>query len=130
MKIKKKHTLLQVITMNKKEEFKAFVKKNPRLIKFVKEGSMNWQKFYEIFDLYGEDENAWKDYLKKEEKKSVENTSIDLVSWLKNIYLDGVQNGMNSLQRVVALLGELTTKSPTTTENAYKPRPLYKHFED
>ena len=116
--------------MNKKEEFKAFVKKNPRLIKFVKEGSMNWQKFYEIFDLYGEDENAWKDYLKKEEKKSVENTSIDLVSWLKNIDLDGVQNGMNSLQRVVALLGELTTKSPTTTENAYKPRPLYKHFED
>lgn len=116
--------------MNKKEEFKVFVKKNPRLIKFVKDGSMSWQKFYEIFDLYGEEESAWKEYLTKEEKKVAENTPTDLVSWLKSIDLDSVQNGMNSLQRVVALLGELTTKNPTTSESTYKPRPLYKHFED
>lgn len=116
--------------MNKKEEFKAFVRKNPKLIKYVKEGSMNWQKFYEIFDLYGEDESAWKDYLKKEENRKVETTPTDLLSWIKNVDLDSVQNGMNSLQRVVALLGELTTKSPEAKTDTYKPRPLYKHFED
>lgn len=115
--------------MSKKEEFKAFVKKNPRLIQYVKNGSMNWQKFYEIYDLYGEEEEAWKEYVKKEEKVEKQNQT-DLISWLKNIDLDNVQNGMNSLQRVVALLGELTTKSPSTTKDTYKPRPLYKHFED
>ena len=52
--------------MNKKDEFKNFVKKNPSLIKHVKDGSMSWQKYYEIYDMYGEDENAWKDYITKE----------------------------------------------------------------
>ena len=52
--------------MNKKDEFKNFVKKNPSLIKHVKDGSMSWQKYYEIYDMYGEDENVWKDYITKE----------------------------------------------------------------
>lgn len=115
--------------MNKKEEFKAFVRKNPKLIQFVKKGSMSWQKFYEIFDLYGEEESAWKEYLEKEETK-VETAPTDLLSWMKNIDLDSVQNGMNSLQRVVSLLGELTTKNTEGSTESYKPRPLYKHFED
>ena len=38
--------------MNKKDEFKNFVKKNPSLIKHVKDGSMSWQKYYEIYDLF------------------------------------------------------------------------------
>ena len=39
------------------DNFKSFVKKNPKLITFVKNGSMSWQKFYELYDLYGEDDN-------------------------------------------------------------------------
>ena len=27
---------------------------------------MSWQKYYEIYDMYGEDENVWKDYITKE----------------------------------------------------------------
>ena len=33
-----------------KEEFKTFVKKNPKLIKYVQDGSSSWQKFYEIYE--------------------------------------------------------------------------------
>ena len=40
----------------KKEEFKQFVRQNPGLIKYVKSGEMSWQKYYEIYDLYGENE--------------------------------------------------------------------------
>lgn len=114
--------------MDKKEEFKNFVKNNPKLISFVKKGEMTWQKFYEIFDLYGEEESVWKEYLTKEEKQESNNTSFD---FLKNIDLDSIQNGAQSLQRVLGLLGELSAKDTTNeSREEYKPRPLYKHFED
>ena len=75
--------------MEKKEEFKSFVRKNPELLKYVKSGEMNWQKFYEIYDLYGEDKNAWSEYLKKEEKitsTSSKNTTVnDLFNFFKTI---------------------------------------------
>ena len=48
--------------MSKKEEFKNFVKTKPELVSYIKDGNMTWQKFYEIYDLYGSDEEAWKDY--------------------------------------------------------------------
>ena len=62
----------------KKEEFKEFVKKNPKLISYVKSNEMSWQKFYELYDLYGEDENIWKDYLKPNEdvEKRVKTLSL------------------------------------------------------
>ena len=39
--------------MDKKEEFKIFARKHPELVSFVKDKSMTWQKFYEIYDIYG-----------------------------------------------------------------------------
>ena len=51
--------------MASKEEFKEFVKDHPRLIGHVKNGDMNWQKFYELYDLYGESGDIWEEYLKE-----------------------------------------------------------------
>lgn len=112
--------------MTKKEEFKLFVKKNPVLLKHVKNGTMTWQKFYEIYDLYGTDENAWKDYL----KVGVAATSaFDFASMFKNIDLDSIQKGVNSLQRVVGVFQDMGNNKKTKPEKN-KPRPLYKHFDD
>lgn len=108
-------------------EFKNFVKKNPKLVKFVKNGESSWQKFYEIYDLYGESEDAWKDYLGVSENTTV---STDLFGFLKNINLDSFQNGINNLQRVLGVVQDLSTKEDKKTVNEYKPRPMYKHFED
>ena len=47
--------------METKEKFKDFVKENPRLLKFVKSGEMSWQKFYEMYDMYGDQEEVWQD---------------------------------------------------------------------
>ena len=127
----------------KKEEFKEFVKKNPKLISYVKSNEMTWQKFYEMYDLYGEDENAWKDYINKKET-SDNNTASDIakagiagltlnevVNWFKNVDLDSLQEGIGNVQRVLGVVqdfGKKETKEQGT--NTYKPRPLYKHFED
>lgn len=120
--------------MSKIEEFKGFVKENPRLIKFVKNGEMTWQKFYEIYDLYGNESDAWKDFLSTsvETATNVENKSqatSDLMSWIKGIDLDSVREGVNSLQRVIGVMQDFGSSKQTKTEE-YKPRPLYKHFED
>lgn len=115
--------------MNSKEEFKSFVKQNPILIKYIKSGEMTWQKFYEIYDLYGSDYNAWKDYLKQEEEKKETNNRGDFVSFIKNIDMDKIEEGVNSLQRVLGVITEMALKNKTDTPK-YKPRPLYKHFDD
>lgn len=110
--------------MANKNEFKAFVKDNPKLIKYVNNGEMTWQKFYEMYDLYGSDNSVWDKYLKVST-----NTTIDALSWIKNIDMDMIQSSINSMQRVVGLLQDFTKKD-TNTQEEYKPRPLYKHFED
>jgi len=118
------------------EEFKTFVRKNPSLIKFVKSNQMTWQKFYEIYNLYGEDESAWNDYrsTRSSEPEQAIASSVALggfLNWLKGINLDAVQEGVNSIQRVVGVLGDLSSKDTSTTQKEeYKPRPLYKHFDD
>lgn len=116
--------------MGKIDEFKNFVKKNPKLVKYIKNGESTWQKFYEIYDLYGEDDNAWKDYLGVEAVATAASGAAltDLFGFLKNINLDSIQNGVNNLQRVLGVLEDLKTDDKKTTE--YKPRPMYKHFED
>lgn len=118
--------------MEKKEEFKNFVKRNPSLIKFVKNGEMNWQKFYEIYDLYGEEDGAWDSYLKVEKKAEVKTSSSvgDFLAFLKTIDLDSLQESVSSFQRVLGVFGDLTNKKTDVPKEEYKPRPLYKHFDD
>ena len=111
------------MSLSKKDEFKDFVRKNPRLINFVKNGEMTWQKFYEIFDLYGDNKEVWKEYL----EAATIGTATGFLNILKNIDLDSVQNGVNSIQRVIGVLQDIGSKEET---NEYKPRPIYKSFDD
>jgi len=126
----------------KKDEFKEFVRKNPKLISYVKSNEMNWQKFYEMYDLYGEDNEVWKEYLEKKEVKEevvsdVVKTGVagltlsEVVNWFKNVDLDGLQEGIGSVQRVLGVVQDFSKKDTVSeTKSTYKPRPLYKHFED
>ena len=109
--------------MEKLDSFKLFVKNNPRLLRFIKNKSNTWQGFYELYDLYGESSSVWDDYLTN--KSSVESSKSNI-----KFDMDSIENGMNSLQRVVGLISELTNKDKSVSDDVYKPRPLYKHFED
>lgn len=113
--------------MSKIDEFKSFVRKHPKLINYVKEGKTSWQKFYELYDLYGDTPDIWKEYL---EPAIITGSTVgvaDIFNVIKNINLDEFQNGINNVQKVLGMLGDLTNKD---TKEVYKPRPIYKHFED
>ena len=118
--------------MSKKEEFKEFVKTKPELVDFIKNGEMTWQKFYEIYDIYGSDESAWERY-RKSEKASLGAGISSITDLVKNIDVESIQKHINTAQKALGVVQELTNK-PANISNIPKgpltPRPLNKFFED
>ena len=119
-------------------EFKEFVKKNPGLVKYVKNNEMTWQKFYEMYDLYGSDNEIWNEYLKDKAEKNKEENKLhigsveDIVNMVKNMDVNKVQEGITSLQKAVDLFSSLFIKGESTSQtgSSYTPRPIYRSFED
>lgn len=118
-------------------EFKTFVKNNPFLIRYIRNGEKSWQDFYEIYDLYGEDEEAWGKFLESDKDESRTSSESkgnsgyfdELIKAAKNIDVNKVQEGITSLQKTLGLFGDLFASKGSTTKE-YSPRPLYRRFED
>lgn len=123
--------------MDKKEEFKEFIKSKPELVDYVKNKEYTWQDFYEVFDLYGKDESVWKKYKEKKsdnEGNERKNASItELTDLVKNINIDNVQKYINNAQKAINVISELTSKKTGVSEAqviAKTPRVINKFFGD
>ena len=123
--------------MSKKDDFKEFASKNPSLAKYIENGEMSWQKFYELYDLYGEDNNVWNEYLNKdttvnttktESKKS--NKFSDILDMAKNLDTNKLQDGISSVQKAIGLIGDILVKDKKPDASTYNPRPIYRRFDD
>ena len=80
-----------------KEDFKNFVNNHKELIKYVNTDKMTWQKFYDMYSLYGENSDVWDEYFSKEDNKS--NISLkNILDSLKNLDTNEVQKNINSLR--------------------------------
>lgn len=125
--------------MNKSiDEFKNFVKTNPFLIGYIRSGQKSWQDFYEMYDLYGEDEDAWSKFLEETPSSSKTDEVLekngngywgDILNAARNIDVDKVQEGITSLQKTLGLFGDLFANKGGNAKT-YNPRPLYRRFED
>ena len=119
--------------MSKKDEFKEFIRNKPELVEYIKNKEMTMQGFYEIYDVYGNDENAWKPYIRIEEVKDTISTP-KLTDIMKNINVDELQKHINTAQKALGVVEELTSKGGNTINNIVKgpltSRPLNKFFED
>ena len=114
--------------MDNLDNFKLFVKNNPTFATYIKDGTMTWQKFYELYDMYGEESSIWDEY-RQEKKKSP--TINEIVNMAKNIDMNKLQDGVNSLSKAVGLFSDLfANKGTNNTANTYKPRAVYRRFED
>ena len=121
--------------MSKKDEFKLFVKNHPELVKYVNNNQMTWQKFYDMYILYGNNNEVWNDYLNKnqqgnnqESNKTDKVTLNEIISMIKRVDADSLQKNINNINKGLALIESLVSKDSTNT--TYNPRPLYKKFED
>jgi len=111
--------------MEKKDEFKNFVSRHPELIKYIKNKENTWQDFYEIYDIYGEDEKAWNKFFEDNTTSSIG----ELTNLFKNVNMDNIQKHINNAQKAVNLIQELTNKGTTSIINK-TPRPITKFFGD
>lgn len=111
----------------KKEAFKEFAKSHPELINYLKNNTnMSWQKLYEIYDIYGEDESVWKPYFSS-------NNNSNITDMFKEIDTKKVQEHIGNAQKALNLIQELTTKggeTVSTIKGPSIPRPITKFFGD
>ncbi|MCM1053032.1 MAG: YlbD family protein [Ruminococcus sp.] len=116
--------------MDKKEAFKSFARNHPELVNSIKSGNTSWQKLYEIYDIYGEDNRAWDNYFNNNISTNNFNNISNIV---KNIDMESVQKHINTAQKALGLVEELTGKGSSVTPIAKgpsTPRPINKFFED
>ena len=111
-----------------KEDFKNFVNNHKELIRYVNSDKMTWQKFYDMYSLYGEQSDVWDEYFKKDDNKSSISFK-DIIDKVKELDPDEVQKNINSLNKILSLVSTLISKDNNVQEE-YEPMPLYKKFED
>ena len=111
------------------DDFKSFVRNNPYLINYVKDNKMTWQQLYEIYDLYGADDNIWNDFKNNNSSTnsdtSIVNTIKGIIKLFKGIDLNNVQKALTSLDKAIE-----TLKGFNNNEEIYEERPKDKYFED
>lgn len=106
-----------------KESFKTFVRNKPELAKYVQEKNISWQSIYELYELYGENSDIWKDY-----STSKFNTTInDVLNTIKNIDIEKLQSGIENIQNTISLVQNLGSNKDS---NTYEPTRTYQHIDD
>lgn len=127
--------------MNKKDSFKEFVSRHPKLVNVVKNKEHSWQDLFEVYDLYGEDESLWDRYLDNAKVSSSTSagdkdklSSIgELTKLFKNVNIDNVQKYIDTAQKAIGVIQELTGSKAvesTVTKGPSVARPINKIFED
>ena len=108
--------------MDRKSEFKEFVKKYPSFASFVQNRNTTWQELYELWDMYGDDDKVFSRY------KTVGTDLNNVINGIKNINMDSVKKNLNSIEKGIKLLQDFVKKEESAP--TYEPRPIFKSFED
>jgi len=119
--------------MDKKKEFKEFVRKNDYIYDLVKEKKYTWQELYEYYDIYGEDGDVFKRVETKPVVEAATNTGVlaTLVNAAKNIDVDKMNESIESIKKIASMFNGLATKendSNTIKDDIRKRR--YRRFDE
>ena len=121
-----------------KDAFKSFARSHTELANYVMSGKTNWQKLYELYEIYGENSSIWDDYFSSSSVPSttsdistLPNNIRELMQSIKNIDLGSVQKGITNIQKALGLLQDIGLgNSSNNNTSSYEPRPMYQHFDD
>ena len=104
--------------MSKIEDFKKFMYDHPEFVDYAKSNNISFQTYFELYDIYGEDESVWKKYTAK---SVVDGINVKtLLNTIKNINLDSLEENISSIQKAVMLIEELTRKESSSVKENVK----------
>jgi len=106
-----------------KENFKLFVRSNPKLITYVKNKNATWQELFEIYSLYGEDKEVWDKYIIND------NSINDLISLIKNVNLDSIKNIVDGMQKAISIIQSISSNNNEPHEE-YEAKKKYDNLDD
>lgn len=112
--------------MTKLDNFKKFIASHPDFIDMVRNNNTTWQSLYELYDIYGENESIWNKYLTSSHKDTF--SMKGLLNTIKSIDIASLEENINSIQKAVSLVEELTKetkKEETSTPKESKIDNLY-----
>lgn len=107
-----------------KESFKSFARKNPDLANQVLEGKVTWQQLYELYEIYGEENDIWNKYLSNKITQIQPISIKDIFESLKTIDLNTFQEGIANIQKTLGIIQSLGIG------NKYERKPLYQRLDD
>ena len=114
--------------MSKKDDFKKFVSKHPEFVDYVRNNDTSFQELYELYDIYGEDENVWSEYKNSERS---EESGFKINDLIKSVNMDTIKEHISTAQKALDFVQELTSKTGgSIPKTPVTPRPLNKFFED
>ena len=111
-----------------KEQFKKFVRLHPELINYVNNNKMTWQKFYDMYDFYGEDYNVWSPYINNSSNKK--DSVKELFQMIRSVDLDSVQKGISGMQKAIGLIQDLGIGVGSKNNVVHEAKPMYQYFDD
>lgn len=90
-----------------KQNFISYARNHPELANYVLNGKVTWQQLYEIYEIYGENNNI----LEKYTKNNIDlNSFKEVFNVLKKVDLENVQNSINNIQKTIGLIQTIGTK--------------------
>ena len=110
------------------DEFKEFVKNKPFLKEKVKRKEVTWQELYERYDLYGEDDDAFKEDKHKKEEKNDEGIS-KVLDMLGDVDINKISEGLNGMRKILNIITEVTSLDTDLGFNKKRSRP-YQRKDD
>lgn len=109
------------------QDFKLFLKDNPKIVRDVRMGKKTWQEIYEDWSLLGEDDEIWNEF--KEEKKVKEEKKADkgefisqLLNQLKNMDPDQIQKQIGNVSQALGAIQGVISQFQSSGKSE-KPSP-------
>ena len=100
--------------MDKMENFKKFAASKPFLKKKVENKETSWQELYERYDIYGENDDIFKEN-EIENKRKTNDSFSSFMDMLNSIDIDKITEGLNGMKKVLSILSEVTSKEDNTS---------------
>lgn len=108
--------------MNKLDSFKEFVKNKPFLKQKVDAKETTWQSLYETYDLFGESADIFKESSERKTQNQSSAPTNNILKILEGINLDKINENLESMKKIIGVLGEFTKKEEPKTSRRSTPK--------